>query len=126
MFNVLVSVIIPIYNTEKYIKRAVDSVLSQTYQNFEILLINDGSSDGSSGICENLSNQDKRIRYFYQKNQGVSVARNLGLKKAKGDYIFFLDSDDEWKNNLVEKATKIVKKWSLRGTFLQIKFFEFM
>jgi glycosyltransferase involved in cell wall biosynthesis len=106
MFNVLVSVIIPIYNTEKYIQRAVDSVLSQTYQNFEILLINDGSSDGSSGICENLSNQDKRIRYFYQKNQGVSVARNLGLKKAKGDYIFFLDSDDEWKNNLVEKVVE--------------------
>ncbi len=106
MRNVLVSVIIPIYNTEKYIKRAVDSVLRQTYQNFEVLLINDGSSDGSSCICENLSNLDKRIRYFYQKNQGVSAARNLGLKNAKGDYILFLDSDDEWKNNLVEKIVE--------------------
>lgn len=104
MTNPLVSVIIPIYNTEKYIRRSVDSVLNQTYQNFEILLVNDGSNDRSPEVCEDLSNKDERIQYFTQKNQGVSVARNLGLKNAKGEYVFFLDSDDEWNNRLIEKV----------------------
>lgn len=102
MYEPLVSVIIPIYNTEKYITRAVNSVLGQTYQNFEIILVNDGSSDNSEDVCKQLVHEEQKIRYLFQKNQGVSVARNYGLENAKGEYIFFLDSDDAWKETLLQ------------------------
>lgn len=92
--NKKVSIIIPIYNTEKYLNECIDSVLKQTYKNLEILLINDGSTDNSLSICEKYSESDKRIKVYNKKNGGLSDARNYGIEKAIGDYIFFLDSDD--------------------------------
>lgn len=89
-----VTVIIPVYNAEKYICRCVDSVLAQTYADFELLLINDGSKDKSGDICEEYATLDSRIRVFHKKNEGASSARNYGLDRAKGKYICFIDADD--------------------------------
>lgn len=89
-----ISIIIPIFNSEKYLKECINSVLQQDYTDFEIILINDGSSDNSATICEEYVKKYKNIKLYSQKNQGVSAARNYGLNKAKGKYIFFLDSDD--------------------------------
>ncbi|MFY0599371.1 MAG: glycosyltransferase family 2 protein [Cyclobacteriaceae bacterium] len=88
----LVSIITPVYNAEKYIKSAIQSVISQTYQQWELIIINDGSSDGSKEAI--LSFSDRRIRYFEQVNKGVSIARNLALSKIRGAYFCFLDADD--------------------------------
>lgn len=89
-----ISVLIPAFNAEKFIEQTVDSVLSQTYQNFEIIIINDGSTDNTLNIIEKLSLKDNRIRFYSQDNGGVSSARNLAIKMAIGDWIFILDSDD--------------------------------
>lgn len=89
-----ISVIVPVYNAEKYLHRCVDSILSQTFTDFELLLINDGSKDGSGAICDEYALKDSRVRVFHKKNGGVSSARNLGLVKAKGEWITFCDSDD--------------------------------
>ena len=79
-----ISVIIPVYNVEYYLKRCLDSVLNQTYTNLEILLIDDGSSDTSGNICDEFAQQDKRITVFHTKNEGAACARNFGIKKASG------------------------------------------
>lgn len=89
-----ISVIVPVYNVEKVICKCVDSVLSQTFEDFELLLIDDGSSDRSGAICDAYATQDNRIRVFHKKNGGVSSARNYGLSRGRGDYLVFLDSDD--------------------------------
>lgn len=90
----MVSFIIPVYNTEKYIKRCIDSVLNQIDTDFELILINDGSTDNSPNICEVYSKKYENITLIHQENQGVSVARQNGLSKAKGDWVAFVDSDD--------------------------------
>lgn len=90
----LVSVIVPIYNVEKYLARCLDSIVRQTYQNLEIILVNDGSTDGSFEICQQYAKNDARIRLFTQENQGLSVARNTGLDHMNGEYVVFVDSDD--------------------------------
>ncbi len=90
-----VSVIIPIYNTAKYLPRCIESVLCQSFDGFELLLVNDGSTDGSGDICDTYATRDSRIRVFHKENGGVSSARNLGLKEAKGEWVCFVDSDDE-------------------------------
>lgn len=90
----MVSVIVPIYNSEKYLKRCVDSILSQTFSDFELLLVDDGSTDGSGSICDEYSVKDSRVRVFHKENGGVSSARNLGLDNARGEWITFVDSDD--------------------------------
>lgn len=90
----MISIIIPIYNAEKYLSRCIDSVLSQTYSDIELLLINDGSKDNSGAICKEYARKDSRIRIFYKENGGVSSARNLGLNNAIGEYVMFVDSDD--------------------------------
>ena len=87
-----VSIIIPIYNASKYLKRCLDSVINQTKTELEIILINDGSTDNSEEIIKEY--KDKRIRYFKNKNQGIGKTRNFGITKATGKYIMFLDSDD--------------------------------
>lgn len=89
-----ITVIVPIYNAEHYLPQCIDSVISQTYTNWELLLVNDGSSDNSSLVCDYYSKRDVRIKYFSKNNGGVSSARNLGLQNAKGDWIMFLDADD--------------------------------
>lgn len=90
----MVSVIIPIYNAEKKLNRCINSVLNQTYSNIELLLIDDGSTDTSAQICIKYTQIDNRVRYIHKKNEGAASARNLGIKKAKGEYIQFVDSDD--------------------------------
>lgn len=98
-----VSVIIPVYNSEKFLQRCVDAVLKQTFKDFELLLIDDGSEDRSLAICKNYTRgADRRIRVFHKENGGVSSARNLGLENANGEWIAFADSDDEVKENWLE------------------------
>jgi glycosyltransferase involved in cell wall biosynthesis len=89
-----ISVIIPVYNTEKYLQRCIESVLKQTFDNFELLLINDGSIDNSGLVCNKYAEQDTRVRVFHKENGGVSTARNFGIEQARGKYITFVDSDD--------------------------------
>ena len=100
MDHPIISVIIPVYNVECYIKRCIDSVLTQTYSNFELLLIDDGSKDKSGYICDEYAQKDGRIRVFHKENGGVSSARNLGLDNARGEWICFCDADDS-----IEKDT---------------------
>ena len=94
MKNNLISIIVPIYNSENYIKKCLDSILAQTYSNLEVILIDDGSTDNSYNICKDYQKKDNRIVLLQQKNAGVSRARNHGLEVAKGEYIGFVDSDD--------------------------------
>ena len=99
----LISVIIPVYNCENYLDKCLRSVLSQTYENLEVLLIDDGSSDSSPEICDKDSEQDARVKAFHIKNGGVSNARNFGMSQANGDYIAFVDSDDYIMTDMYEK-----------------------
>lgn len=89
-----VSVIVPIYNCEKYLKTCLDSIIKQTYSNLEIILVNDGSTDNSLQICNQIQDQDKRVQVINQKNQGTSAAKNAGLEVASGQYLTFVDADD--------------------------------
>lgn len=92
--NVLVSVIVPVYNVENYLRECVDSILRQTYQNIEIILVDDGSTDSSGHICDKYMDIDNRIKVIHKENGGLSDARNAGIKIASGEYISFVDSDD--------------------------------
>ena len=98
--NPKISVIVPVYNVEKYLRRCVDSILAQTFTDFELLLIDDGSKDKSGEICDEYAKTDNRVKVFHKENGGVSSARNLGLDNAKGEWICFCDADDwvlsEW------------------------------
>ena len=94
MHQELISIIVPIFNTEKYLHQCLNSILSQSYENFECLLINDGSTDASASICREYVAKDARFRYFEKENGGVSSARNLGIERSGGAYITFIDSDD--------------------------------
>ena len=109
MVNNLVSAIIPVYNTERYLRECLDSLCKQTYSNLEIILIDDGSTDASPAICDEYSVKDSRISVIHNQNAGVSAARNTGLDKAKGKYIAFVDSDDwvepEYIESLLEALT---------------------
>ena len=103
MESLLISIIIPVYNTEKYLEECINSVLLQTYLNLEIILVDDGSKDSSGAICDLYKNKDERIKVIHRENGGSSDARNAGIKIAKGDYILFLDSDDFYiSNNVIE------------------------
>lgn len=110
MSKALISVIIPVYNTRKYLQRCIDSIIGQTYKNLQIILIDDGSTDGSDKICDDYKEKDSRVTCIHQKNEGVSKARNVGLLIAKGDYIHFPDSDDYLEKDtyeyLLQKAEK--------------------
>ena len=102
-----ISIIIPVYNTEKYLPECLDSVLSQIFQDFEIVCVNDGSTDNSLDILNHYAQKDKRFKIISQENQGLSGARNTGLDKVNGDYIFFLDSDDTIPSHALETMVKI-------------------
>lgn len=108
----MVSVIIPVYNAEKYIKRCLDSVLAQSYRNFEVLLIDDGSTDNSGRICDEYRFRDNRIRVIHNKNCGVAATRNVGIREAQGDYIAFVDSDDYIDPDMLEIMVTRVKKFN--------------
>ena len=90
----LISVIVPVYNILQYLPRCVRSITAQTWQNLEVLLVDDGSTDGTGALCDELAGEDKRIRVFHKENGGSSSARNLALEKSRGDYLGFVDSDD--------------------------------
>lgn len=102
-----ISIIIPVYNVAKYLLECVQSVLNQTYTYFEVLLIDDGSTDSSKELCDELGTKDSRVKVFHKKNGGLSSARNYGMDKAEGEYIIFLDSDDYWiENNILSLFLK--------------------
>ena len=100
--NPKISVIIPVFNSEKYLEKAIDSILVQQFKNFEIICVDDGSTDDSLKICCREAEKDKRIKVIYQANAGVSSARNKGIEAAKGDYIIFLDADDYYAEDALE------------------------
>lgn len=106
----LVSIIIPVYNAEKYIRTTLESVRSQTFQEYEVLMIDDGSTDNSVSICEKYMLEDNRFKVIKKINGGVSTARNLGLKLARGKYVFFMDSDDWIENILLELCVRFLEK----------------
>lgn len=99
----LVSVIIPVYNVENYLRECVESVLTQTYENLEIILVDDGSTDSSGAICDEYLDKDMRVTVIHQKNGGLSAARNAGFESCEGDYVYFLDSDDYIAPDTVKK-----------------------
>lgn len=109
----LVSIIIPIYNVEKYLEKCIKSIINQTYRNLEIILINDGSTDKSAKICEEYIKQDNQIVFINKKNGGSASAKNEGLKVAKGDYITFVDSDDFIESDMIEYMVNTIKKYNV-------------
>ena len=110
MKNDKISIIVPIYNVEKYLKRCLDSIINQTYKNMEIILVNDGSKDDSLKICKEYTKKDKRIILIDQENAGLSMARNNGIDKATGDYIGFVDSDDVISLYMYDYLIKSIKE----------------
>lgn len=104
------SIVVPVYNVEKYLRKAIYSVLNQKFDDYEVILIDDGSKDSSGIICEELSEQYSQIHVIHQDNQGLSAARNSGMKKAKGKYIIFLDSDDKLSPNALENLNSAIKE----------------
>lgn len=108
--NGLVSIVLPIYNVEKFLPKCLDSVVNQTYENLEIICVNDGSPDASAEIVKAYTEKDSRIILINQKNQGLSGARNTGIEAAKGEYIMFLDSDDWIDEKTCETAVEQIKK----------------
>lgn len=100
----LVSIIVPVYNSEEYLEKCIDSIINQTYKNLEIILINDGSKDKSIDICKKYENKDSRIKIIDKKNEGAAATRNLGIDVSKGEYIMFVDSDDYIDKKLVEAS----------------------
>ena len=101
-----ISIIVPVYNVEKYLSECLESLINQIYKNIEIILINDGSTDSSLKICQKYKKKDNRIKLINKKNEGVSKARNIGVKEATGKYILFVDSDDYLSSNAVETLSK--------------------
>ena len=106
------SIIIPVYNVEKYLERCVSSVLSQSFDDYEIILVDDGSTDDSGFICDRLAIKDKRIKVFHKVNGGAASARNLGISNICGFYTLFLDSDDLWESrSALECIYKRIKEF---------------
>lgn len=99
--NILFSIIIPVYNVEKYLNQCIDSILCQTFSDYELILVNDGSTDGSLEICSEYKNRDERIQLFDKENGGAADSRNYGLSKATGKYVIFVDGDDFWVGDFV-------------------------
>lgn len=106
----LVSVIVPVFNNERYIDDCIQSITNQSYEKFEIILINDGSTDNTSNICEIWGKKDKRVKVYNNRNHGVSFSRNFGLRKCSGNYITFVDSDDIIAPNYIENLVYIMEK----------------
>ena len=105
-----ISIIIPVYNVEKYLKYTLDSVIKQNTSNFEVILIDDGSKDNSGKICDEYRKKYDFIKVIHKKNEGVSIARNTGLKEAKGKYIMFLDSDDLLTDGILNIIKEKIKR----------------
>ena len=106
-----ISIIVPIYNVEKYLRECIDGLLEQTFKNYELILINDGSTDDSANICNKYKKIDSRIKVIHQRNQGVSAARNAGLDSATGKYIYFCDADDYMSMDLLKENFESAEKY---------------
>lgn len=111
-YNVLpkISIIVPVYNAEPYLPQCIDSILSQAFSNFELLLIDDGSSDSSSTICDDYAQRDSRVVVFHKTNRGVSSARNIGLENARGEWIYFADADDIVDPHALETLNRLISE----------------
>ena len=108
MLNDTVSIIVPIYNKEKYLEKCLDSILGQTYRDLEIILVDDGSTDNSLAICQRYAEKDLRIKIYHKPNGGVSSARNLGLEKSTGTLISFADPDDSLHAECIERLKRVL------------------
>jgi len=108
-----ISIIVPVYKVEKYLHRCLDSIIAQTFTDWECILIDDGSPDGSGKICDEYAEKDERFKVFHQENQGVSAARNKGLDEARGEYVNFIDSDDWIANSLLEKSIEFAMNYEI-------------
>ncbi len=106
----LVSVIVPVYNVEKYLRECIDSVLAQTYTNYEIILVDDGSTDSSGAICDEYAEKNNCITVIHKKNEGLSCARNSGFERASGKYVYFLDSDDYVTEDMLEQTVQVAQE----------------
>lgn len=111
MISPKISIIVPVYNDEKYVGRCINSILAQTFTDFELLLIDDGSKDTSGKICDEYANRDRRIKVFHKENGGVSTARNAGIKNSNGEWIIFLDSDDYFLPEALSTLLGVVTKY---------------
>ena len=108
--NVKFSIVVPVYNVENYLNKCIDSILNQTYKNFEVILVDDGSTDKSSNICDKYAKNNSKIKAFHKKNGGLSDARNFGVENTTGDYLLFIDSDDYIEPLLLEKLNNCILK----------------
>lgn len=108
--NELISVIVPVYNVEQYLEKCVNSIINQTYKNLEIILVDDGATDSSGIMCDELAESDNRIKVYHKENGGLSDARNYGVERATGDYIGFVDSDDYIDSEMYEKLYEAIKR----------------
>lgn len=111
--NPLLSIIVPVYNILEYLPRCVHSIMAQTYTNLEIILVDDGSTDGTAQLCDELAKEDERIRVFHKENGGSSSARNLALEKARGEYFGFVDSDDYISPDMYETLYGAIKEYNV-------------
>lgn len=122
--NFLISIVIPVYNAEKYLEQCLNSVKNQTYKNFEVILVNDGSIDNSESICKEFVESDTRFRYYLKANGGASSARNLGLDNITGEYITFIDADDWVDENHLEVLINNIKENNSDMAVSSIKKFD--
>lgn len=106
----LISVIVPVYNTEQYLVECLESILKQTYSNIEVILVDDGSIDSSGNICDEFAEKDSRVRVFHKKNEGVAVARNFGIQHSNGEYVVIVDSDDVAVDRMIEVLYTQIKE----------------
>lgn len=107
----LVSVVVPVYNVEKYVARCIESILSQSHEKMEVILVDDGSKDGSGRICDEYAKKDKRVRVIHKQNGGLSDARNVGLEEARGEYVSFVDSDDWMGHDMIRHLFDVAVKY---------------
>ena len=114
-----ISVVLPIYNVEKYLEKCMESIFNQTYKNLEILLVDDGSPDGCPALCDAYAKKDKRVRVVHKKNGGISDARNAGVAESSGQYIAFVDSDDYVESDYIEYLYSLIKKYNCKMSLCQ-------
>ena len=114
MKNPLVSVVVPVYNVERYLKQCLESIVKQTYKNLEIILVDDGSTDQSGKLCDKWRRKDERVKVYHKENGGLSDARNYGIERASGEYIMFVDSDDTLELNAVELLQNVIVRDNVR------------
>lgn len=117
--NYKISVVLPTYNRANTIKKSIDSILGQSFKDFELIIIDDGSTDNTKNLIEEY--KDNRIKYFYQKNSGACSARNYGIKMAQGDYIAFIDSDDIWHEDKLQKQYNVISKYDVDVVFCKMR-----